>query len=264
MNNPQIRFNNGATYEQYMGKWSQLAGQVFLDWLAPAPDLRWLDVGCGNGAFTEMLIEQCSPLSVHGIDPSEAQLAYAQARPALHAARLSCGDAMALPYPGNLFDVAVMPLVIFFVPDPFKGVMEMVRTVSPDGVVAAYAWDMEHGGFPYHALHTEMRELGVSIPTPPSPDASSIEVMRDLWTAAGLHDIDTRKITVQRTFASFDEYWTIALGAPSIGQKLATMSPSDIATLKTRMRACLPTDTSGRIMCNACANAVKGHVPVPR
>ena len=67
----EIRFDDGAAYERYMGKWSQLAGEAFLDWLAPAPGLRWLDVGCGNGAFTEMLAERCAPASVKGIDPSE-------------------------------------------------------------------------------------------------------------------------------------------------------------------------------------------------
>jgi ubiquinone/menaquinone biosynthesis C-methylase UbiE len=45
------------------------------------------------------------------------------------------GDAMALPFPDNSFDLAVMALVIFFVPDPAKGVAEMVRVVSPGGTV---------------------------------------------------------------------------------------------------------------------------------
>ena len=67
----QIRFDDGAAYERYMGKWSQLAGEIFLDWLAPKSGLRWLDVGCGNGAFTELLVERCAPVSVQGIDPSE-------------------------------------------------------------------------------------------------------------------------------------------------------------------------------------------------
>ena len=53
-----IRFDDGAAYERFMGKWSQLAGETFLDWLTPEPGLRWLDVGCGNGAFTEMLVER--------------------------------------------------------------------------------------------------------------------------------------------------------------------------------------------------------------
>ena len=78
-----IRFDDGAAYERFMGKWSQLASETFLDWLAPEPGLRWLDVGCGNGAFTEMLVERCAPVSVQGIDPCEAQLAFARTRPAV-------------------------------------------------------------------------------------------------------------------------------------------------------------------------------------
>jgi 2-polyprenyl-3-methyl-5-hydroxy-6-metoxy-1,4-benzoquinol methylase len=69
MADQSIRFDDGAAYERFMGKWSQLAGETFLDWLAPQPGLRWLDVGCGNGAFTEMLVERCAPVSVQGIDP---------------------------------------------------------------------------------------------------------------------------------------------------------------------------------------------------
>ena len=80
----QVRFDDGAAYERYMGEWSRLAGETFLDWLAPKPGLRWLDVGCGNGAFTEVLVGRCAPLSVRGIDPSEGQLAYARTRRASH------------------------------------------------------------------------------------------------------------------------------------------------------------------------------------
>ena len=43
----QIEFNDGTAYERMMGQWSRLAGDVFLDWLAVEPGLRWLDVGCG-------------------------------------------------------------------------------------------------------------------------------------------------------------------------------------------------------------------------
>src|SRR5688572_16861637 len=116
----EIRFDDGAAYERYMGRWSQLAGEVFLTWLAPKAGWRWLDVGCGNGAFTQMLIERCAPVSVHGIDPSAAQLAYARTRPELRMAQFHQGDAMALSFSDNSFDAAVMPLVIFFVPNPAK------------------------------------------------------------------------------------------------------------------------------------------------
>ena len=259
----QIRFDDGAAYERYMGKWSQLAGETFLDWLAPEPALRWLDVGCGNGAFTEMLIERCAPISVKGIDPSEAQLAFARTRPASRMAQFSLGDAMALPFGDDTFDAAVMPLVIFFVPDPAKGIAEMARVVCPGGIVTAYAWDMLGGGFPYAALQAEMRELGVEPLVPPSPEASRIDAMHELWTGDGLDAVETREITLERTFANFDDYWTTILGGPSVASRLAAMASADIALLKTKMRARLPADANGRITYSARANAVKGRVATP-
>jgi hypothetical protein len=45
----EIRFDDGASYERYMGVWSRLVGETFLSWLAPSPGLRWIDIGCGNG-----------------------------------------------------------------------------------------------------------------------------------------------------------------------------------------------------------------------
>lgn len=257
----QIRFDDGAAYERYMGKWSQLAGETFLDWLAPKSGLRWLDVGCGNGAFTEMLVERCAPLSVQGIDPSEGQLAYARARPVSRVAQFRQGDAMALPFSDDTFDAAVMPLVIFFVQDPARGVSEMARVVCPGGAVTAYAWDMEGGGFPYEALHAEMRELGFAVPVPPSPGASRTDAMQDLWTGAGLVSVETREMTVQRTFIDFEDYWTTISGGPSVGPRLAAMPGQEIARLKARMQKLLPTDATGQITYSARANAVKGHVP---
>src|SRR6476619_1284944 len=190
----QIRFDDGAAYERYMGKWSQLAGETFLEWLAPKSGLRWLDVGCGNGAFTEMLVERCAPVLVQGIDPSEGQLAYARTRPASRVAQFRQGDAMAHPFPNDSFDVAVMPLVIFFVPDPARGVAEMARVVRPGGIVTAYAWDMLGGGFPYHVLQAEMRALGFPPSKPPSPASSREDALRDLWSAAGLTAVETQQI----------------------------------------------------------------------
>jgi SAM-dependent methyltransferase len=261
MQTDQIRFDDGAAYERYMGRWSQLAGETFLDWLAPKSGLRWLDVGCGNGAFTEMLVERCAPFSVQGIDPSEGQLAYARARPASRVAQFRKGDAMALPFADDMFDAAVMPLVIFFVPEPARGVAEMARVVCPGGTVTAYAWDMAGGGFPYEALQAEMRGLGIAVPVPPSPDASGIDAMRELWTGAGLEAVETTEIAVERTFGDFDNYWTTILGGASVGPSLAAMASGDLESLKAGMRARLPADAAGRITYSARANAVKGRVP---
>lgn len=243
-----------------MGAWSQLAGDDFLNWLAPDTGWRWLDIGCGNGAFTEMLANRYAPSSLHGIDPSDAQLTYARARPALRNAHLRLGDAMALPYPADTLDAAVMPLVIFFVPNPATGVSEMVRVVRPGGVVAVYAWDMDGGGFPYDALFRAMHASGVDVPQTPSPEASRLDVLQELWRNAGLDAIDTQVITVQRTFVDFDDYWTTVLDGPSVGALLAAMSADDVKQLTSRLRAELTTDATGAITCTARAHAVRGRV----
>jgi SAM-dependent methyltransferase len=257
---PPISFDDGVAYERYMGKWSQLAGAVFLDWLAPAKGQRWLDVGCGNGAFTEMLVSRCAPASVHGLDPSAQQLAYARARPLLHATQLDQGDAMALPYPDAAFDVAVMPLVIFFLADLAQGVAELRRVVGAGGVAAAYAWDMLGGGFPYEILLSEMRQLGMPVPAPPSPEASRLDVLHKLWTGAGLSQVETRTIDVHRTFAGFDDFWATAGGAPSVGATLAGLAGPDLAEFKAKIRGRCPRQAGGQITFSARAHAVQGRV----
>ena len=254
-----FRFDDGAAYERHMGTWSRFAGDVFLDWLAPQPALRWVDVGCGNGAFSERIVERFKPTEVQGIDPSEGQLAFARTRPAARLAKFRQGDAMALPFPDSSFDMAVMALVIFFVPDPAKGLSEMARVLRPGGTMAAYAWDMFGGGFPLEPIFVELRAINIAPPKAPSEDASRMETLRALWSAAGATDVETRTINVHRTFASFEEFWSIAMTS-SVGTIIGKMSATDAERLKSRVRERLPADASGRVTGTAHANAIKGRV----
>ncbi len=98
MSDPSNLFDDGKAYERLMGRWSRLVGEKFLDWIAPEKHLRWIDVGCGNGAFTEVLIERCAPAAVTGVDPSEAQLAFARTRPGAKLAQFRIADAQSLPF----------------------------------------------------------------------------------------------------------------------------------------------------------------------
>ena len=262
MPEPQIRFEDGDAYERSMGVWSRLAGEVFLDWLGPSPGLRWVDVGCGSGAFTELIVQRCAPKEAQGIDPSEGQLAFARTRPAARLAEFRHGDAMALPYADDSFDAAVMALVLFFVPEPAKGVAEMVRVVRPGGLVAAYLWDFAAGGFPFEPIQAEMRAMGMAPLLPPSVQTSRIDVLRDLWARAGLIAIESHTITVSRSFASFEEFWTITPAGTAMRAAIEKMDPTDVEQLRSRVRARLPTDAAGHITYQAVANAIRGRVPI--
>ena len=257
----EIRFDDGDAYEDFMGQWSRLAGDAFLDWLSPAPGLRWLDVGCGNAAFTQLLVERCAVKSVQGVDPSPAQLAFARTRLARAPATFLQGDAMALPCPDASVDAAVMALVIFFVPEPARGIAEMVRAVRPGGGVCAYAWDILGGGFPYFALQDEMERLGHKPMMPPRVEAAQMTALHAAWTQAGLVDVETREIVVERTFADFDAFWRAATHGPAIGPRMSATSPADARLLKDRLRDRLPTAADGSITYGARANAVRGRKP---
>jgi ubiquinone/menaquinone biosynthesis C-methylase UbiE len=262
MADQSIHFNDGDVYQRTMSTWSRLAGEQFLDWLAPPPGLRWIDIGCGNGAFTELLVQRCAPAEMYGIDPSEAQLAFARNRATAQGANFLQGDALALPFPNNRFDAAVMALVIFFLPDPAKGAAEMARVVRPGGAVATYAWDMLGGGFPWEPIHAEMREIGITPLLPPTVNASRLDVLRDLWTTAGIEATELQTITVQRIFVSFEEFWTITTLAASLQPTLATMTPDAIERLKAQVRLRLPADAAGHVVYSARANAITGRVPL--
>jgi len=261
MSGQQIRFDDGAAYERMMGTWSRIAGDMFLDWVAPAAGLRWLDVGCGNGAFTAQLIQRCTPAELHGIDPSGAQIAYAGSRPDANGATFRTGDAQALPFPDNRFDAAVMALVIFFVPNPAKGVGEMARVVAPGGLVAAYAWDATDGGEPREIFNTELAAMGIDPVPLPSPTASRQEVMRGLWTDSGLESVDTCAMDVARTYADYAAFWETSILMPSVAGVIARMAPTEVEQLKNQVRKHVFVNADGSVTHRVKANAVKGRVP---
>jgi SAM-dependent methyltransferase len=257
----QIHYNDGAAYERMMGTWSRLAGQIFIDWLAPPSGLRWIDVGCGTGAFSALVVEHCKAAEVQGVDPSEAQIAFARTRPAAQLAEFRQGDASALPFDDRRFDAAVMALVIFFVPEPAKGVAEMARVVCPGGIVAAYVWDILGGGHPLDSMQAEMRAMGAAPPRPPRSDASQIEVLQKLWADAGLDAVEAQAMKVHRTFTDFEEFWTTSLSGSGTGPLVSSLMPSNAARLKARVRELYPADAQGRIFCTAGFNVIKGRVP---
>lgn len=253
-----IRFDDGEAYERFMAPWSRSAGAIFLDWLAQDPGLDWVDVGCGNGAFSELLLAKASPSSVKAIDPSSAQLAAARMRISDRRVEFATGDAMELPYEDGRCDVGVMALVLFFVPDPRKGASELARVTKGGGTVASYTWDVERGGTPTQPLWDELQQLGKALARPPSADVSRFEVLKSLWAELGLVDIETRELVVERTFVDFEDYWSsMVVSSPSgIVERL---SEAESGHLRNRLQARLPTSARGTITVHAWATAIKGR-----
>src|SRR5215212_8669579 len=120
-------WESGEAYEPYVGRWSRAVAHQFLAWLAVPPGGRWLDVGCGTGALSEVILAVTSPAEVLGIDPSAEYVAYARRRLKDSRARFEVGDARALPVQSAAFDSVVTGLALNFVPDPATAVTELAR-----------------------------------------------------------------------------------------------------------------------------------------
>jgi ubiquinone/menaquinone biosynthesis C-methylase UbiE len=255
-------FTDGEAYERLMGRWSRAAGEVFLDWLSAPKGLDWLDVGCGTGAFTELVLERCAPLSMRAIDPSENQIAYARGRPLGDCVTFLTGDAQSLPFADSAFDVAAMALVINFVPDGARAAAEMKRVVKPEGVVCAYVWDNLGGGFVQWPLVEALVAMGIDAPAAGGLTNTSIAELQALFERIGLDRIATRKIGIEVSYPDFEDYWSAQTGlANPVVRLVRALSRPDVARLRDFLRDHLPADHRGRIAYPAAANAVMGRVP---
>src|SRR5262249_30014431 len=73
-------FADGRSYDRGMGRLSRIAGEQFLEWLAMPASLHWLDVGCGSGSFTELILRRGAPGAISAVDPSEGQIEFAKSK----------------------------------------------------------------------------------------------------------------------------------------------------------------------------------------
>jgi ubiquinone/menaquinone biosynthesis C-methylase UbiE len=253
-------FTDGAAYERLMGRWSRRVGDVFINWLEVPNHCRWLDIGCGTGVFTEQVIQACSPAAVVAIDPSAEQLAFARGRGELSSVEFHVGDAQDLPFSDNSFDIAVMALVIHFVPDPAKAVAEMWRVLRSGGTAAAYVWDYKYAGSPTAPLGAAMRAMGIQSPTPQSSQVTSLLALEELWRAAGFEQTGTRAIDISVEFADFEDFWqsmTVPVGPA--GKVITAMSPDNLAQLRSVLEQQTPLTADGRVLYEARASAAKGR-----
>jgi ubiquinone/menaquinone biosynthesis C-methylase UbiE len=100
---------------------------------APRAGQSALDVGTGTGHYAAYLDDL--GLRVTGIDASPAMLEVARARPSDVAWQE--GDAAALPYPADSFDLVLSVTMLEFVPDPAAALAEMYRVLRPGGRLVA-------------------------------------------------------------------------------------------------------------------------------
>lgn len=101
---------------------------------------RALDLGCGPGTLSVGLAKAVEPGELHGIDieSSQVEIARAAALDGGHKnAAFHVGDATALPFGDNYFDVVHCHTVLTHVPDTLATLAEARRVLKPGGLMAS-------------------------------------------------------------------------------------------------------------------------------
>jgi SAM-dependent methyltransferase len=256
---------DGSAYEAFMGPWSRAAGERFVGWLALPAGQRWLDVGCGTGALSEVLLSRTRPAELLGVDRSAGYVAHARAKLANERARFEVADATALPVERASFDAAVSGLVLNFVPEPLAMLRGMARAVRPGGVVGVYVWDYADG--------MEMLRRFWDAATALDPAAAALDEGRRFeicrpdalgraFSDAGLRHVDVTALDVPTRFASFEAYWAPFLGGqgPAPGYARALGEPERTRLIEA-LRASLRPEPDGTISLHARAWAARGVAP---
>jgi SAM-dependent methyltransferase len=252
----------GATYEDFMGRWSRLLAPRFVSWLPVRPIGNWLDVGCGTGALADAICAGANPASVVACDPSEAFIEYARRRQVDSRVSFVVAGIGQLPTRPGGFDCVTSLLALNFFPEPARAIEEMRRITAVNGLVAACVWD--------YAGRMEFLRFFWDSVTSVDPSATELDegrrfpicgrnALESLFREGGLADVVCDSIEIPTRFITFVDFWEPFLGgtgpAPSY---VASLDPPRREALAARLESLLPRDRDGAISLVARAWVVRG------
>jgi SAM-dependent methyltransferase len=249
----------GSAYDNFMGRYSVQLAPKFADFCGISGGERVLDVGCGPGALTSVLVERTGAARVCGIEPSAPFFEACRAR--LPEVDLRHGGAELLPWQDAEFDAALAQLVLSFVTDAAQVAREMRRVVRPGGCVAACMW-LEGKGLQISDLFWE----AVGQLDPALRHAEQKMTFRRpgdiarLWSDAGLMAIEETTLEVRARYRDFDELWgSIERGAGPLGGYMA-QADADRRQAIRRQYFALLAEPQGAIELGGRASAARARV----
>jgi trans-aconitate methyltransferase len=255
-------WGSGIAYERFMGRWSTLVAHKFLSWLDIAPARTWLDVGCGTGALTRLILESYQPREIIAIDSSADFISHAQCSVINPSVHFKVGMAQSLDFDSNSIDISVSGLVLNFVPQPKDAILEMLRVTRPGGTIGVFLWDYADGmqflRYFWDAaveIDDNAREHDEGIRFPVCRKGQ----LESLVKEAGLRQVEATGIEIKTVFQNFDDYWQPFLGNVGAAPRfLMSMDQKYRQKLEDKLRASLPINDDGSISLDARAWAVKG------
>ena len=225
----------GETYDRFMGRYSQPLARQLADWLEVESGQRAVDVGCGPGALTGVLVERLGADNVRAVDPSEPFVAACRDR--LPGVDVRRGSAEELPFGDATCDVAAACLVVHFMSDPVAGVREMKRVTRPGGWVGATVWDLKDSRAPMAPLWRAVAEVAPGHDDETEMQGGSRDSLVGILEAAGLRGVDAVELAVTVTHPTFEEWWKPYLrGVGPAGEAVAALAADTRSQLEAVLR----------------------------
>jgi SAM-dependent methyltransferase len=227
-------------YTRFMGRFSSPLALQLADLADLHPGQRALDVGCGPGVLTAVLVERLGADAVSAIDPSPPFVeAVAERFPGVD---VHSGFAEKLPFPDDCFDATLASLVVHFMSDPVAGLAEMARVTRPGGVVAATVWDHSTGGSgPLDTFWQAARDTDPDVRDEAGLAGAREGHLAELCDAAGLTHISATSLTVTVAFPTFADWWEpFTFGVGPAGAHVAHLDEAQREVLRARCESLLP------------------------
>jgi SAM-dependent methyltransferase len=227
------------SYDRFMGRFSGPLAGGFADLAGLRAGQRALDVGCGPGALTAVLVDRLGAAAVSAVDPSEPFLAAARSRcPGVDVRRATAEQ---LPFPDGSFDAVLAQLVVHFMTDPVAGLREMGRVARPGGVVGACVWDHGGGTGPLSTFWQAARDLHARAPGEEQLPGSRAGELATLAAEAGLADVTPARLTVRVGFPGFAAWWEpFRYGVGPAGSYVSGLDEEQREALRRRCAELLP------------------------
>jgi SAM-dependent methyltransferase len=135
--------------------------QAIIDALPLRPDMRVLDLACGDGYYTRRIAERLGPRgSITGADVNLTYLSEATKEAARQGGRAGIDFVAAsfdqLPFPDDTFDLVWCAQSLYTLPEPVVVIRHMARVLRPGGLVAVLENDSLHQVFLPWPVHLEL------------------------------------------------------------------------------------------------------------
>ena len=201
---PPSTFVTGTdAYARHVGRYTDALAGALVARADPRAEDTALDVGCGPGSALSALAARLGPARVTGIDPSGPFVELARTR--VPGADVRLGEAESLPFEDDSFDVVVSQLVVNFMRDAPTGVREMRRVARR--TVASCVWDYADGMTLIRAFWDAARSLDPAAPDEATMHWCTPSELEELWSDAGLRDVDVGEVVVSAAYDDFDDLW---------------------------------------------------------